>query len=70
VGLAQIAYQRNELDVALAHVTEGIALSRQFVHTAPLAEGLLTLAWIRQARGDPAGALDAMGAGKRSRSWR
>ena len=62
VGLAQVAYQRNELDVALAHVTEGIALSRQFVHTAPLAEGLLTLAWIRQARGDPAGALDAMGA--------
>ena len=62
VGLAQVAYQRNELDVALGHVTEGIALCRQFVHTAPLAEGLLTLAWIRQASGDPAGALDAIGA--------
>ena len=62
VGLAQIAYQRNELDVALGHVTEGIALCRQFVHTAPLAEGLLTLAWIRQASGDPAGALNAIGA--------
>ena len=62
VGLAQVAYQRNELDVAFGHVTEGIALCRQFVHTAPLAEGLLTLAWIRQASGDPAGALDAIGA--------
>ena len=62
VGLAQVAYQRNELDVALGHVTEGIALCRQFVHTAPLAEGLMTLAWIRQASGDPAGALDAIGA--------
>ena len=60
VGLAQVAYQRNELDVALGHVIEGVALCRQFVHTAPLAEGLLTLAWIRQARGDPAGARDAI----------
>ena len=62
VGLAEVAYQRNELDIAIGHVTEGIALCRQFVHTAPLAEGLMTLAWIRQARGDPAGALDAIGA--------
>ena len=62
MGLAQVAYQRNELDVAFGHVTEGIALCRQFVHTAPLAEGLLTLAWIRQASGDPAGARDAIGA--------
>src|SRR5258708_32779038 len=29
VGLGEVAYQRNELDVALPHVTEGIALSRQ-----------------------------------------
>ena len=61
VGLAQVAYQRNELGAALGHVNEGIALCRQFVHTAPLAEGLLTLAWIRQASGSPAGALDAVG---------
>ena len=62
VGLAEVAYQRNELGVALGHVTEGIALCRQFVHTAPLAEGLMTLAWIRQASGDPAGALDSIAA--------
>ena len=37
VGLAEVAYQRNELDSALRHVTEGIALCRQFVYTPPLA---------------------------------
>jgi ATP/maltotriose-dependent transcriptional regulator MalT len=61
VGLAQVAYQRNELDAALGHVNEGIALCQRFVHTVPLAEGLLTLAWIRQASGNTAGALDAVG---------
>ena len=60
VGLAEIAYQRDELDVALRHATEGIALCRQFVYTAPLADGLATLAMIRQATGDPAGALEAI----------
>ena len=60
VGLAEIAYQRDELDSALRHATEGIALCRQFVHTTPLAGGLATLAMIRQATGDPAGALEAI----------
>ncbi len=60
VGLGEVAYQRNELDGALRHVTEGIALCRQFVYTSPLAAGLVTLAWIRQATGDPAGALEAI----------
>jgi LuxR family maltose regulon positive regulatory protein len=60
VGLGEVAYQRNELDTALRHVTEGIALCRQFVYTPPLATGLATLAWIRQATGDPAGAREAM----------
>ena len=60
VGLAEIAYQRDELDVALRHATEGIALCRQFVYTPPLAGGLATLAMIRQATGDPAGALEAI----------
>ena len=60
MGLAEIAYQRDELDLALRHATEGIALCRQFVHTTPLADGLATLAMIRQATGDPAGALEAI----------
>ena len=61
VGLAEVAYQRNELDSALRHVTEGVPLCRQFVYTPPLAAGLATLAWIRQANGDPGGALEAIG---------
>jgi len=59
-GLAEIAYQRDELDVALRHATEGITLCRQFVYTPPLADGLATLAMIRQAAGDLAGALEAI----------
>jgi LuxR family maltose regulon positive regulatory protein len=61
VGLGEVAYQRNDLDSALRQVTEGIALCRRFVNPAPLATGLVTLAWIRQARGDPGGAREAMG---------
>ena len=61
VGLAEVAYQRNELDSALWQVTEGIAVCRQFLYPAPLGTGLVTLAWIRQAQGDPGGALEAMG---------
>jgi LuxR family maltose regulon positive regulatory protein len=60
VSLAELAYQRNELDSALDHAERGIALCRSFVYTMPLAAGLVTLAWIRQAGGDEAGALDAM----------
>ena len=60
VGLADVAYERNDLDAALRHITEGIALCRQFVYTPPLARGLATLAWIRHADGDPGGARAAM----------
>ena len=68
VGLAEVAYQRNELDSALRNVTEGITLCRLFVYKAPLAAGLATLAWIRQATGDPAGALEAIG--EAEHAWR
>ena len=68
VGLAEVAYQRNELDSALRYVTEGITLCRLFVYKAPLAAGLATLAWIRQATGDPAGALEAIG--EAEHGWR
>ena len=61
MGLAEIAYERDELDTALRQVTEGIALCRQFVYSPPLATGLVTLAWIQQADGDPAGAREAIG---------
>ena len=60
VGMAEVAYQRDQLDTALAYVTEGIALCRRLAYTQPLATGLATLAWIRQAHGDLTGALAAM----------
>jgi LuxR family maltose regulon positive regulatory protein len=66
VGMAEVAYQRGELDAALGHVTEGIARCRRVNWTQPLATGLVTLAWIRQAKGDPAGALEAMGEAERA----
>ena len=62
VCLGEVAYQRDQLDIALGHVNEGIVLCRQLAYTPPLAAGLVTLAWIRQASGDPAGAVQAIGA--------
>ena len=61
VGMAEVAYQRGELDTALQHVTKGIELCRQLNwKTQPLVAGLVTLAWIRQANGDPGGAREAI----------
>jgi LuxR family transcriptional regulator, maltose regulon positive regulatory protein len=65
VGMAAVLYARGKLNAALERVTEGIPLCRQLVYTPPLVTGLVTLAWIRQARGDPAGALDAIGQAER-----
>jgi LuxR family maltose regulon positive regulatory protein len=61
VELAEVAYQRNELDAALRHVTEGIALCRRLIYVPPLAAGLVALAWIRHAQGDAAGAQNVIG---------
>ncbi|HET9008457.1 MAG TPA: LuxR C-terminal-related transcriptional regulator, partial [Actinomycetes bacterium] len=60
VGIAGVLHERGELDAALEHASDGIARCRQLVYTPPLATGLVTLAWIRQARGDQAGALAAI----------
>ena len=65
VGLAEVAYQRNELDAAHRLVTEGIPLCRQLNWTQPLAAGLVTLAWIRQANGDPGRAREVMAEAER-----
>ena len=61
VGMGEVAYQRNELESALRQISEGIERCRQLTYTQPLATGLAALAWIRQAQGDHAGALEAMG---------
>lgn len=60
VGLAELAYERDELDAALRFATEGIALCRQVSYRQPLATGLAALAWIRQVSGDAAGAQEAI----------
>jgi LuxR family maltose regulon positive regulatory protein len=60
VGVAEVAYQRGELEAALEHVVEGIGRCRQLAYTQPLATGLATLAWIRQAEGNRSGAVDAI----------
>jgi len=65
-GLAEVAYQRNELAAASRLVAEGIALCRQFTFTPPLATALATSAWIRQAEGDAGGALEAMDEAERA----
>jgi len=66
IGMAEVLYQRDRLDEALHHVNEGITLSRQLTSTQPLASGLSMLAWIRQAKGDTLGALQAMEEARRA----
>ncbi len=61
VGIGEVAYQRNELESAVRQISEGIERCRHLTYTQPLATGLAALAWIRQAQGDHAGALEAMG---------
>jgi LuxR family transcriptional regulator, maltose regulon positive regulatory protein len=58
--LAELLRERDELDAALDHAIRGVELCRRREFAWPLAVGLATLAWIRQAQGDPAGARAAM----------
>jgi LuxR family maltose regulon positive regulatory protein len=60
LAMADVEYERDHLDGALEHVTEAISACRRLVYVTPLANGLATLAWIRQAQRDVAGATDAM----------
>jgi LuxR family maltose regulon positive regulatory protein len=65
VGLAEVLYERHELDAALQHVTQGVGLCRQLAYPLPLVAGLAMLAWIRQTQGDRAGALEAIAEAER-----
>jgi LuxR family maltose regulon positive regulatory protein len=65
VGLAEVLRERNELDAALDHATRGVGLCRRLASAWPLASGLATLARIRQAQGDQAGALQALAEAER-----
>ena len=61
VGLAEVLYERDEVAAALDHATRGVSLCRQLAFTPPLAAGLAILARTRQAHGDAAAAVAAMG---------
>jgi LuxR family maltose regulon positive regulatory protein len=65
VGLAEVLREQDELDAALRHATEGIERCKQLASPQPQAAGLVTLARIRQARGDLVGALEAVGEAER-----
>ncbi len=60
IGLAAVDYRRDDLHGARRKVTEGLGICRRFVHTLPLATGLATLALVRHAGGDAAGAAEAI----------
>jgi LuxR family maltose regulon positive regulatory protein len=60
VGIAQVLYQRNQLDEALQHAAQGVEFCRQVIELTELDVALVALAWVRQAMGDPDGALEAM----------
>ena len=60
VGLAEILRERNELEAALGNASEGVELCRQLGYAQWQVSSLAALAWIRQAQGDQAGALEAL----------
>jgi LuxR family transcriptional regulator, maltose regulon positive regulatory protein len=60
VGIAQVLYERDQLDEAYPHLLEGIELSRQVLVLRERDRGLATLAWIQQAWGDPGAAIETM----------
>jgi LuxR family transcriptional regulator, maltose regulon positive regulatory protein len=60
VGIAEVLYERDEVDLALEHVTQGIELCRQVLVLRKWDRGLCTLGWIRQAKGEADAALEAM----------
>ena len=56
VGAAIVFYERDELAAAAAQAAAGVERCRRLVYGPPLVTGLITLARIRLALGDPAGA--------------
>ncbi len=59
VGIAEIAYERNDLATARLHVRLGISMCNDFVYTQALADGWLLLARIDHAEGNAAESSEA-----------
>ncbi len=66
VGLAEVCYERDELGAAAEHATIGIERCRRLAYTLALVAGFVTLARVRQARGDVDGALAALDEAERA----
>lgn len=64
--LAALLLEWNELDAALSHAQEGIALCRQWGEPQLLTGGYMRLAEVLQATGDRAGALEAIAHAKQA----
>jgi len=60
IGLGQVLYERNHLEDARRHLTEGLELSRPLAEPQMATLALATMAWFHQATGDLAGARQAM----------
>ena len=60
VGLAEVHFERDELADANRQVTTGLEYCRRLAYLPPLIAGLIMLARLRHAEGDPAGALAAV----------
>lgn len=60
VGLAELAYQRDDLDAARRHLDDALPLCRGLDYTQPLATGLAVRAAILEVTGDRAGAEGAL----------
>ncbi len=60
VGIAQLLYERNELDAALQHLEQSRELGEQAGFPQNEYRWRVALARIRQARGDPDGALELL----------
>lgn len=60
VGIAEIAYQRGDLERAAEHIDEAITRSGSLLNAHQLSTALATLAWIRYAEGDDDAAGEAI----------
>ncbi len=60
IGLAAIDFERNLVDSAMRHLSEGLQCARETTDVPLLLDGYGLLARIHQARGDVDGAIDAI----------
>ncbi len=59
MGLSAVLYEWNDLEAAARHLVQGIELIKQ-IGEAMAQDGYIVLARLKQAQGDPTGALEAM----------